>query len=152
MDGPTATERHLGLQVLADAFGGCPRHLEQLTRDTHGYDPLVYQERLRELLFAGAALRGQSEVRIAAMDSVALRDDGERAWYAAVQQADADARAEVERLAAFDLLTGDGGPALNRCRKCGSTDVEWHQRQTRSADEGITTFCACLSCGKRWRM
>ena len=152
MDGATANVRHMALQLLADLIGGCPRHLEQHTHETHGYDPLVHQERLRELLFAGNALRGRSEVDIASMDTVALRGDGEQAWYGAVQQADADARAEVERLAEFDLLNGDGGPALNRCRKCGSTDVEWHQRQTRSADEGITTFCMCRGCGKRWKM
>lgn len=37
-----------------------------------------------------------------------------------------------------------------RCR-CGSTDVDFQQKQVRSADEGSTTFCICRVCGKQWK-
>ena len=38
-----------------------------------------------------------------------------------------------------------------RCVQCGATRVAYHQMQTRSADEGMTTFYRCISCGHQWR-
>ncbi len=35
--------------------------------------------------------------------------------------------------------------------KCGSKRTISFQRQTRSADEGSTTFAHCVECGTRWR-
>jgi len=39
-----------------------------------------------------------------------------------------------------------------KCKRCGSYDISVHQQQTRSADEGITTFCECQQCFLRWKM
>jgi len=39
-----------------------------------------------------------------------------------------------------------------RCRRCGSSDVAWEQKQTRGADEAMTVFCTCTKCGLRWKM
>lgn len=36
------------------------------------------------------------------------------------------------------------------CFKCGSRRTFSFQRQTRSADEGATTFAQCVDCGDRW--
>lgn len=38
------------------------------------------------------------------------------------------------------------------CGKCGQKKVSYSQAQTRSADEPMTTFCECLSCGNRWKV
>ena len=35
--------------------------------------------------------------------------------------------------------------------QCGSKRTISFQRQTRSADEGCTTFAQCVECGKKWR-
>ena len=35
--------------------------------------------------------------------------------------------------------------------KCGSKRTISFQRQTRSADEGSTTFAQCVECGTRWK-
>jgi len=37
------------------------------------------------------------------------------------------------------------------CRKCKSKKCSFMQAQTRSADEGITTYVQCLDCGCRWK-
>jgi transcription elongation factor S-II len=40
---------------------------------------------------------------------------------------------------------------LFKCSKCKSTQIEYTQLQTRSADEPMTTFFHCQNCGKRWK-
>lgn len=37
------------------------------------------------------------------------------------------------------------------CVRCGSKKTFSIQKQTRSADEPMTTFCTCAICGKKWR-
>ena len=37
------------------------------------------------------------------------------------------------------------------CRKCRSKECTHYELQTRSADEPMTVFISCLSCGKNWR-
>ena len=38
------------------------------------------------------------------------------------------------------------------CSKCKSNKCTYTQAQTRSADEGITTFITCLVCDKKWKI
>lgn len=45
----------------------------------------------------------------------------------------------------------DEEEGLLQCFRCKSTRVESYQRQTRSADEAMTTFCMCLACHHRWK-
>lgn len=37
------------------------------------------------------------------------------------------------------------------CERCGSKKTFSFQKQTRSADEGATTFAQCVECGNKWR-
>lgn len=37
------------------------------------------------------------------------------------------------------------------CSRCGSKRTISYQKQTRSADEGSTTFAKCVDCKKQWR-
>lgn len=39
-----------------------------------------------------------------------------------------------------------------RCRACRSSDITWQQKQMRGADESMTVFLCCESCGARWKM
>jgi len=55
-----------------------------------------------------------------------------------------DARSNTENLiATTDTFT---------CSKCKSNKCTYTQAQTRSADEGITTFITCLVCDKKWKI
>lgn len=40
---------------------------------------------------------------------------------------------------------------VNRCKRCGSWYTTFTQAQTRSADEGITTFVECSDCSFRFK-
>ena len=160
-DPATETDRARALRSFHSAFPrplASLRLLENLTYETHGRHLLAYEERIRELLFAAPQICGARQFNpqyIAALDTKALRSTAEQAWYDQLETQARSASVEADQLARFELLPSEAalatGPALNQCRKCGSTMVEWHQRQTRSADEGITTFCQCRRCGKRWR-
>ena len=47
----------------------------------------------------------------------------------------------------FEIVEG-----ITECGKCGSTKVFMFQKQTRSCDETMTTFCHCVNrnCGNSW--
>jgi len=40
---------------------------------------------------------------------------------------------------------------VQECLKCNSKRTFSYQSQTRSADEGMTTFVQCVSCGNKWK-
>lgn len=50
----------------------------------------------------------------------------------------------------YDALNDRTFEAIVRCRRCGSHEVSWDEKQTRSADEGATVFCVCTKCKNRW--
>ena len=50
----------------------------------------------------------------------------------------------------YDALDSDKFEAIVKCRRCGSEEVSWEEKQTRSADEGATVFCVCIACKNRW--
>jgi len=37
------------------------------------------------------------------------------------------------------------------CRKCKKNQCTYYQMQTRSADEPMTVFVQCITCGNRWK-
>lgn len=47
---------------------------------------------------------------------------------------------------------GDAHVSLLKCVRCHKNTVETAEFQTRSADEPMTVFCHCTSCGKRWKI
>jgi len=52
----------------------------------------------------------------------------------------------------YESLDDTTFQAIVRCRRCGSAEVTWQEKQVRSADEGATVFCSCATCKNRWVM
>lgn len=52
----------------------------------------------------------------------------------------------------YEALDDKSYEALVKCRRCGSAEISWEEKQTRSADEAATLFCVCTSCKNRWVM
>lgn len=66
-----------------------------------------------------------------------------QAKYNVKERENARERAKMERELDYD------GPF--KCRKCGGRKTEYYQMQTRSADEPMTTYVTCKTCGHRWK-
>ena len=43
----------------------------------------------------------------------------------------------------YEALDDRAYDAIVRCRRCGSSDVAWEEKQTRSADEAMTLYVMC---------
>lgn len=57
----------------------------------------------------------------------------------------------VEKINSQTQLSLDDIPdGIYTCR-CGSEKTTYIQRQTRRADEGMTTIIRCHQCGRQWR-
>lgn len=41
--------------------------------------------------------------------------------------------------------------SILKCGKCNNNTVDYYEKQTRGADEPMTLFAHCLTCGNRWR-
>lgn len=52
----------------------------------------------------------------------------------------------------YNLMNDKSYKETLKCRRCGSSEVSWEQKQTRSADEASTVFCTCTKCKNRWTM
>ena len=51
-----------------------------------------------------------------------------------------------------NVVKAQKSESLLKCRRCGSSEITYNQKQVRGADEASSIFCSCLSCKKRWRL
>lgn len=61
-----------------------------------------------------------------------------------------EARFEQMLQEKYDAIQDSRYTGMLRCRRCGSTEVSYTDKQTRSADEAATVFCVCGTCKLRW--
>lgn len=52
----------------------------------------------------------------------------------------------------YDSINESGYNTLLKCRRCGSSEISYEEKQTRSADEAATIFVSCSTCKNRWIM
>ncbi|KAI8988484.1 transcription factor S-II, central domain-containing protein, partial [Mycotypha africana] len=73
------------------------------------------------------------------------------------QLASEEAKARDRKLAEEALFKARGATSAQaetdmfKCGKCGGRKCTYFQMQTRSADEPMTTFVTCVSCGNHWK-
>ncbi|XP_043702683.1 transcription elongation factor TFIIS-like [Telopea speciosissima] len=61
---------------------------------------------------------------------------------------------QIKEKALFDCERGGAPKATTdqfRCGRCGQRKCTYHQMQTRSADEPMTTFVTCVNCNNHWK-
>ncbi|KAI6241076.1 Transcription elongation factor [Aphelenchoides fujianensis] len=57
-----------------------------------------------------------------------------------------------EGIMEHQMAVQEGTPSdMFRCGRCGKNNCTYNQMQTRSADEPMTTFVFCRTCGNRWK-
>ena len=162
----TAALRPPCLELLAEGARTAPQrqYAAEVERALFGRwrcDRSCYMGRVRRLAFALRANRERLMTRLEPSalleaDHLVLGKGTEVCrWHQEYLQ-----RQERER----ELYTGDipdtggeDGPeddveGVVRCSRCKSSDIRWDQKQTRGADESMTIFFECKSCGKRWKM
>lgn len=88
---------------------------------------------------------------------VAVATDAALARGTEVERREEERRQRASRFSAmlqekYEALNDRTFAAIVRCRRCGSEEVVWEEKQTRSADEGATVFCSCVRCKLRWVM
>ena len=62
-------------------------------------------------------------------------------------------RIEHQLLIEKRQLEGNKSMATDQflCKRCFKRECTYYEMQTRSADEPMTTFVTCITCGNRWK-
>jgi DNA-directed RNA polymerase subunit M/transcription elongation factor TFIIS len=58
----------------------------------------------------------------------------------------------LRRQITIDKLTNLPTVTWKECKRCKSSEYQFFQQQTRSADEPMTTFYICMGCGKVYKI
>ncbi|GLU14857.1 hypothetical protein SLE2022_314000 [Rubroshorea leprosula] len=61
---------------------------------------------------------------------------------------------QIKEKALFDCERGGAPKATTdqfKCGRCGQRKTTYHQMQTRSADEPMTTYVTCVNCNNHWK-
>ena len=146
---PSSVQRQRAWKVLAEVVPefGLAREIEAHVHAS-ALDASEYVESLRRVcqnLRANPAL-GLDVVRVCddqvAEGTILQQIDNERKKRAVVFKAMLREK--------YESLNDQHFNAIVKCRRCGSVDVAYDEKQTRSADESATLFCKCTKCSLRW--
>lgn len=137
-------QRQSGLKLLTSALPA--EHAEyarQLEEAVHLLGRDQYREKVRTLVFN---IRNNAEFilnskpdEVARMDHHQLSTGTQLHW-----------EREQARNAFTTPTEYDSGGFIT-CGKCKKTTVDYRELQTRGADESMTVFYNCRSCGARWK-
>lgn len=149
-----ATHRLRILRALADEVDdwAAAREMEACVRAV-SQSRTAYNDKVQQVVFnlrATPALRRHGAAIVlmtdAAMASGTLIEEVERESH--------ERRLRLEQIIQekYDELDKHSFRTTLKCRRCGSADIAWEQKQTRGADEAMTVFCTCNKCRNRWTM
>ena len=141
------------LRLLADACDGdvtLAREIEAICRAA-SLTSAEYGDAVRR-----AATNLKLVDRAQRSPELAFLSDGDVARGTLIGEVERERLMRKERFEAMlqskmDSLTNDTAvEAIVKCRRCGSTDIHFSEKQTRSADEAASVFCTCLRCKLQW--
>lgn len=112
------------------------KYIFTTTDDVHSYFQLLYE-------CIGKLLHGNSLRSI-----LTCLYKGEFGWNHSAYATLRDKQEEEDAFTTTPLEVEEG---ILECNKCGSKKTFSYQKQTRSIDEGATTFAQCVVCKNRWR-
>ncbi len=142
----TASQRKAGQRYLRDVAPHVDATAAEEAARDYAYDEATYLENLSRIVFSNAA-RDDTPSDI-------LRMSDEQ-YYDSTKASEGTRRRDHERAVRLkrleQIVAGCTAGALT-CRKCHGDKISIQQKQTRSADEGMTVFCKCDACGTQWRM
>jgi len=72
-------------------------------------------------------------------------------WLVSTEQSRLVAKWLQEVYPKYIERTVDITDSILKCGKCNQNTVDYYEKQTRGADEPMTLFAHCLTCGNRWR-
>lgn len=116
---------------------------------------LVFNLKKNEVLRLRVVHGGLSYDQLVTMSPTEMLSEAKREEMQAQAQELVDARRMDWREKNQDEINKQCGIAnmegMFECGRCKSKKTHYYQKQTRSADEPMTTFVTCLNCGKKWR-
>ena len=154
---PTPAQRLQGAKLLhsfARMPSECALELERLVMSSCGC-PTTYLGQLRRQAYnisCNPALASVAATRLIHMSNE------EFAAGTLIERVQSE---EQERMRGFsellkekyeNVVRAQSSESILKCKKCGSSDITFSQKQTRGADESSTIFCSCQVCSKRWRL
>lgn len=145
-------ERHEALRTLVAARPDGPLLCREAEAYAHAvaYDAIDYHDlvlRVAHRLRSNPALDDPAELVHAPDGDLIRGTEYEAAEHEKMARA---ARFHAMLQEKYDAINDRAYTAIVRCRRCGSGEVSWEEKQTRSADEAMSLFCVCLSCKTRW--
>ncbi|KAG0020949.1 RNA polymerase II elongation factor [Entomortierella chlamydospora] len=125
---------------------------KKLSQD--GAPSQAYRAKIRSF-FMNLRDKSNPKLREAVVDGeVAVEDFCE---YTTQDMASAEAKARDREIQLQNMFLAKGAEEqqaetdMFKCGKCKGRKTRYYQMQTRSADEPMTTFVTCISCGNRWK-
>ncbi|RKO83515.1 transcription factor S-II, central domain-containing protein, partial [Blyttiomyces helicus] len=128
--------------------------IENITNDTEGQGSQKYKTRIRSMwlnlkdktnpflrqrvLSGSLAVEQFAVMTTEEMASNERRNEADKAR----KQSMNEATAAVDNQAETDMF---------KCGRCGQRKTKYYQKQTRSADEPMTTFVTCVNCDNKWK-
>ncbi|KAI9339639.1 transcription factor S-II, central domain-containing protein [Obelidium mucronatum] len=130
------------------------RQIEEGMFKAHGGVSEKYKSQFRTLL---SNLKNQDNLKLR-IDVLAGRIDAtEMATMTAqdlMSESAKQAKQKAEQINNHWASTAKSTEAVTdefKCGKCGQRKCTYYQKQTRSADEPMTTFVTCQNCGNKWK-
>lgn len=130
-----------------------------------GTDLAAYQQKFRQLCtnlptntelcedLLGGALEAERLVKLSAADLLSQKAKEKQRAQMKAQLEQVQLDYELKHTDEINKSLGiSSNSGVYRCPKCKSNNTSYTERQTRSADEPMTVFCRCMSCGARWRI